>query len=90
MVSTLRRRRIYLFFKEQKEDLLNLFKYGVLINFNNFIKYKRSIETLIYITGKFLDMYEIYNNLQVNISGEKHLHYLAYKNKKGVIDYISI
>ena len=88
MVSILR--RIYLFFKEEKENLLNLSKYGVLINFNNFIKYERSMEIPIYIIGKFLYIYEMYKNLQVNISGAKHLDYLVYKNKKGVIDYISI
>ena len=57
MVSILR--RIYLFFKEEKENLLNLSKYGVLINFNNFTKYERSMEIPIYIIGKFLGMYEM-------------------------------
>ena len=48
------------------------------------------MEIPIYIIGKFLYIYEMYKNLQVNISGAKHLDYLVYKNKKGVIDYISI
>ena len=88
-VSTSKRRKIYPFSKEVKEELLNLSKDGLLIDFNNFIKYEKSIEVPIYTIGKFLDMDEMYNNLQANISRAKYSAYLVHKNKKWVIDYIS-
>lgn len=88
-VSTSKRRKIYPFSKEVKEELLNLSKDGLLIDFNNFLKYERSIEVPIYTIGKFLDMDEMYNDLQAHISRAKYSAYLVHKNKKWVIDYIS-
>lgn len=88
-VSTSKRRKIYPFPEEVKEELLNLAKDGLLIDFNNFVKYERSIEVPIYTIGKFVDMDEMYNNLQGNISRAKYSAYLVHKNKKWTIDYIS-
>ena len=53
------------------------------------MKYEKSIEVPIYTIGKFLDMDEMYNNLQANIRHAKYSAYLVHKNKKWVIDYIS-
>ena len=88
-VSTSKRRKIYPFTKEVKEELLNLAKDGLLIDFNNFARYEKSIEVPIYTIGKFLDMDEMYNNLQGSISRAKYSAYLVHKNKKWTIDYIS-
>lgn len=88
-VSTSKRRKIYPFSNELKEELLDLAKDGLLIDFNNFIKYEKSIEIPIYTIGKFLDMDKMYNNLQENISRAKYSAYLVHKNKKWAIDYIS-
>lgn len=84
-VSTSKRRKIYPFSEELKEELLNLAKDGLLIDFNNFLKLERSIEIPIYTIGKFLDMDEMYNDLQRHTSRAKYSAYLVHKNKKWVI-----
>ena len=84
-VSTSKRRKIYPFSEEVKEELLNLAKDGLLIDFNNFLKLERSIEIPIYTIGKFLDMDEMYNDLQRHTSRAKYSAYLVHKNKKWVI-----
>lgn len=70
-VSTSKRRKIYPFSEEVKKELLHLSKDGLLIDFNNFLKLERSIEIPIYCIGKFLDMDEMYNDLQRHISRAK-------------------
>lgn len=88
-VSTSKRRKIYPFSDDVKKELLNLANDGLLIDFNNFAKYEKSIEVPIYTIGKFLDMDEMYNNLQRNISRANYSAYLVHKNKKWDIKYIS-
>lgn len=88
-VSTSKRRKIYPFSEEVKEELLNLAKEGLLIDFNNFLKLEKSIEVPIYCIGKFINMDEMYNDLQSHIGRAKYSASLVHKNKKWVIDYIS-
>lgn len=88
-VSTSKRRKIYPFSNDVKKELLNLANDGLLIDFNNFAKCDKSIEVPIYTIGKFLDMDEMYNNLQRNISRASYSAYLVHKNKKWDIKYIS-
>lgn len=88
-ISTSKRRKIYPFSNEIKAELLNLSKDGLLIDFNNFIKYEKSIEIPIYTIGKFIDMDEMYNNLQRSISRARYSAYLVHKNKEWKIHYIS-
>lgn len=87
-VATTKRRKIYPFSEGVKEQLLSLAKDGLLIDFSNFLKLERTIEVPIYTIGKFIDMDEMYNDLQRHISQAKYSAKLVHKNKQWIIDYI--
>lgn len=87
-VSTSKRKRIYPISEELKESLLDLSKDGLLIDFSNVIRSNNWIEVPIYQIGKFIDMDDMYNDLQRHISRSKYSARLIHKNKQWNIDYI--
>ena len=87
-VSTSKRRKIYPISEEIKQQLMNIAENGLLIDFNNMLRFSNSIEIPIYSIGKFLDMDEMYNDLQRHTSRATYSAALIHKNKKWIIDYV--
>ena len=65
-VSTNKRRKIYPINEEIKDELFELTKKGLLIDFSNTHRDKQSISLNFYAIGSFTDMDEMYNNLERN------------------------
>lgn len=89
MASTSKRRRIYPLSQEVKSNLMSLAEDGLLIDFSNTLKLNRTIEIPIYSIGKFLDMDDMYNDLERHIGRSKYSARLVHRNKKWVIDYVT-
>lgn len=88
MVSTSKRKKIYPLSEDLKEKLMSIAKGGLLIDFSNIIKVDRTIEIPIYCIGKFLDMDDMYNDLERHVNRSKYSARLVHRNKKWVIDYV--
>lgn len=88
MAATSKRKKIYPISEDLKEKLLNIAEDGLLIDFSNAIKVNKTIEIPIYLIGKFLNMDDMYNDLERHISHSKYSARLVHRNKKWVIDYV--
>lgn len=68
--------------------LLQMAEDGVLIDFDNVIKYPNYLEVIFYVIGKFLGTDEMYRNLERHIRKAKCSPSLVLKNKEwSIIDY---
>ena len=82
MVSTSKRRKVYPFSEEIKEQILNLTDQGLIIDFSNVLTNSTSIEIPIHTIGKFSNMDEMYNGLRRHISRSSFSAKLIHKNKE--------
>jgi hypothetical protein len=82
------RRKIYPMNEELKHQLLSLASDGLLIDFDNILKDRKSIQIPIYQIGKFIDMDKMYNDKKVHIVRAKYSAMLVYSNKNWKIEYI--
>ncbi|MFA9379318.1 MAG: hypothetical protein ACERKZ_21620 [Lachnotalea sp.] len=64
--STNKRRKIYPINEEIKDELFELTKKGLLIDFSNIYRDNQCISLNYYTIGQFEDMDEVYNNLERN------------------------
>lgn len=81
-VSTNKRRKIYPMAEEIKNQLFELTKEGLLIDFSNIYRDSRSIGLRFYVIGHYEDMDEMYNNLERNKRKAKLSRFLEHKNKQ--------
>lgn len=79
--STNKRRKIYSMPEEVKSVLLDLTKRGLLIDFSNIFKGDKFISLNIYTIGHYLDMDDMYNNLERNKSRAFIKGTIEHKNK---------
>jgi hypothetical protein len=80
--STNKRRKIVPMDEQMKNQLLELTKDGLLIDFSSIYRDSRTIGLRYYTIGHFTDMDEMYNNLERNIYRGKISAYLEHSNKK--------
>lgn len=80
-VSTNKRRKIYPMAEEIKDELLEMTKNGLLIDFSSIYRDDRSIGLRFYTIGHFTDMDEMYNNLERNKHRAEITGSLEHRNK---------
>lgn len=88
MTSTSKRRKIYTMNDKLKSQLLSMAEDGLLIDFNNILRYERSIEIPIYKIGMFINMDDMYNDLKRHIERARYSAKLVHKNKGWTIEYV--
>lgn len=81
-VSTNKRRKIFPISEDIKDDLLDMTKKGLLIDFSNIWRDNQNISLNYYTIGCYEDMDEMYNNLERNKSKADIKGRIEHKNKK--------
>lgn len=84
--SIFKKRKIYPISDEIKEQLLNLCNDGLVINFSCVTKSNRGINILLHTIGEFLNMDDMYNDLNKHINKSNNQWWLIYKNKQWKIE----
>ncbi|MDF2941381.1 MAG: hypothetical protein K0S01_239 [Herbinix sp.] len=79
--STNKRRKIYPMKEEIKDELLELTKKGLLIDFSNIYRDNQCISLNYYTIGNYTDMDEMYNNLERNKCKADIKGAIEHKNK---------
>jgi hypothetical protein len=88
-VSTNKRRRIYPFPEDLKVKLITLAEDGLVIDFSKTLRWEKTIEIPIHCIGKFLDMDDMYHNLERHIYHSKYSAWLVHKDKNWkIIDVV--
>jgi hypothetical protein len=80
--STNKRRKIYPINEDIKDELFELTKKGLLIDFSNIYRDSQCISLNYYTIGHYEDMDEMYNNLERNKSKADIKGTIQHKNKK--------
>jgi hypothetical protein len=84
--STNKKRKIYPMAEEIKNELLEMTKRGLLIDFSTICKDSKFISLNFYTIGHYTDMDEMYNNLNRNKSKADKKGTITHSNKKWKID----
>lgn len=85
--STNKRRKINPMSEEIKNSIFELTKDGLLIDFTNIYRDKKSISLNFYIIGHYQDMDEMYNNLERNKNRAKVKGWIEHKDKSWKLIY---
>lgn len=85
-LSGSKRRRIYQFSNDLRLKLLEVSRNGLLIDFDQLIKGYRTIEIPIYQIGKYDDMDDMYNDIEMHRHSSKNKAWLVQKNKECVYE----